>query len=106
MQETAIAYKIWVCQHRECQQRGSAAILDEFITHTHDRATCQAVGSDCQGQCNLGATVLVQAIAADQDFWYCQLQPGDAAAIVAEHLEQGRPLTDRLHPRWHPPAVL
>jgi (2Fe-2S) ferredoxin len=100
--EHSTAYTIWVCQQRECQQRGSAAVLREFVAHTHDRPSYQVQPSDCQGQCHLGATVRIQSIADDNDIWYCQLQPGDAAAIVAEHLDQGSPLTARLHPRWHP----
>jgi (2Fe-2S) ferredoxin len=89
--------EVWVCQNRECLANGAAAVLQAFkdFQAAHDFT---AIGCECQGMCNMGATVRVIA----DESWYCRIQPEQVARIVEQHLGQGEPVIDWLHPRMHP----
>jgi (2Fe-2S) ferredoxin len=86
--------QVWVCQHTNCLDNGSAALLAAFEEFVATAAT----GSPCQGQCNLGATVRI----LPDEIWYYRVQPADVPEIVANHLQQGQPVDRLLNPRLHP----
>ena len=88
--------QVLVCQYINCQRNGSAAILADF--QSRSPANCEVIGSDCQGQCNLGPTVRV----LPDETWYCRVKPADVPTIVEHHLEGGEPVAELLHPRFHP----
>ncbi|HEY9656673.1 MAG TPA: (2Fe-2S) ferredoxin domain-containing protein [Crinalium sp.] len=88
--------QILVCQYTNCLANGSAAVLAAFQAASVPGA--MVIGCDCQGQCNMGATVRV----LPDDIWYCRVKPEDVRAIVEQHLKQGKPVAALLHPRFHP----
>ena len=65
--------------HTQLQQLTKAAGLAERVRINK---------SGCLDQCEHGPTVVVYPDAV----WYGRVQPGDAAAIVSEHLIGGRPV--------------
>lgn len=87
---------ILVCQNCSCLGRGSQAVLDAF-TAAELPENVTVVGTDCQGQCNLGPTVRI----VPEETWYCQVEPADIAEIVEQHLQGGEPVKRKLHPRIH-----
>jgi (2Fe-2S) ferredoxin len=54
-------------------------------------------GCDCQGQCNLGATVRV----LPDQVWYCRVRAADVPEIIESHIRGDRPVDRLLHPRLH-----
>ncbi|PSN13641.1 2Fe-2S ferredoxin [filamentous cyanobacterium CCT1] len=93
---TAKRWLVQVCRHRSCDRGGSAAVLAAF--REHQSSTILIVESDCMGQCSAGPTVKVMP----GNTWYCRVTAEDVPRIVAQHLQGGEPVRDRLHPRFHP----
>ncbi|NJL47608.1 MAG: (2Fe-2S) ferredoxin domain-containing protein [Leptolyngbyaceae cyanobacterium SM2_5_2] len=89
---------VQVCQHRTCLGNRSDEVLAAFQQHQSEHIL--VAESECLGQCSAGPTVRV----LPDDIWYCQLSPADVPSIVEQHLGQGQPVKERLHPRFHPPA--
>lgn len=87
---------VQVCRHRSCDRGGSAAVLAAF--QQHQSARILVAESDCMGQCSAGPTVKVMP----GNTWYCRVAAEDVPRIVEEHLGNGEPVRDRLHPRFHP----
>ncbi|WP_219898637.1 (2Fe-2S) ferredoxin domain-containing protein [Phormidesmis priestleyi] len=87
--------EVLVCQYQSCLANGSAEVLAYFLANPVDNVT--VIGSECQGQCNMGATVRV----LPDEVWYCRVKPEHVAAIVEQHLKQGNPVPALLHPRFH-----
>lgn len=87
---------VQVCQHRSCQHNGSVAVLQAFQRHQSSQILVAATG--CLGQCSSGPTVRIMG----DDTWYCQVTPEDVPLIVTQHLDQGKRVRSRLHPRFHP----
>jgi (2Fe-2S) ferredoxin len=88
--------QVLICQYINCQTNNSAAVLAAFSNYA--LPDIEVVGSECQGQCNMGATV---RILPDQ-VWYCRVQPEDVPEIIASHLQQNQWVDRLLHPRFHP----
>ncbi|MGV0027980.1 (2Fe-2S) ferredoxin domain-containing protein [Phormidesmis priestleyi] len=86
--------QVLVCQYQNCLERGAAEVLAAFLAHSN----VTAIGVGCQGQCNMGVTVQV----LPDEVWYCRVKPEQVEAIVEQHLKQGKPVEDLLHPRFHP----
>jgi (2Fe-2S) ferredoxin len=87
---------VMVCQNSSCQDRGSRAVLEAFQAAELPEDV-EAIACDCQGQCNLGPTVRV----VPEETWYCRLSPKDVPRIVEQHLKNGQPVEEKLHPRIH-----
>ncbi len=92
------AHEIWICQNRNCIAQGADVVLAEFVRYTQNDADIQAIGCECQGQCNMSPTVRVMS----DETWYCRVKPEDVPQVVEQHLKQGQPVKKLLHPRWHP----
>jgi (2Fe-2S) ferredoxin len=92
------AYEVWVCQNRSCLAQGSAAVLAAFQSQLAPTDRGVAIGCECQGQCNMSATVRV----VTDETWYCRVKPEDITTIIQSHLLQGQPVEALLHPRFHP----
>lgn len=88
--------EVLVCQYVNCCENGSEAVLQAFWEHPV--AGVEAVGSGCQGQCNMGVTVRV----LPDETWYCRVTPEDVPLIVEEHLRRDNQVDRLLHPRFHP----
>jgi (2Fe-2S) ferredoxin len=88
--------QVLICQHINCQRNGSVEVLTEF--QAHPMPDVEIVPSECQGQCNMGATVRI----LPDETWYCRVQPADVPIICQQHLQQGTPVDRLLHPRFHP----
>ncbi|TVQ07080.1 MAG: (2Fe-2S) ferredoxin domain-containing protein [Leptolyngbya sp. DLM2.Bin27] len=88
---------VQVCRHRSCDRGGSAAVLAAFRQHQSGHILIAESG--CMGQCSAGPTVKVMP----GNTWYCRVKSEDVPRIVEQHLEQGKLVCDRLHPRFHPP---
>ncbi|WP_035988053.1 (2Fe-2S) ferredoxin domain-containing protein [Leptolyngbya sp. KIOST-1] len=87
---------VQVCRHRSCDRGGSAAVLATFREYQNSQIL--VAESDCMGQCSAGPTVKVMP----GNTWYCRVTAEDVPRIVDQHLNQGEPVRDRLHPRFHP----
>lgn len=91
---------VLICQSSSCLARQGADVLAAFqgaeLPDGVDVVPC-----DCLGQCNLAPNARV----VPDEIWYCRLTPGDVPEIIREHLEQGRPVTAKLHPRIHSYAL-
>ncbi|MBD1843308.1 (2Fe-2S) ferredoxin domain-containing protein [Cyanobacteria bacterium FACHB-63] len=87
--------QILVCQYQSCLAQGSAEVLAAFLDCSISEVSI--VPSECQGQCNLGATVRV----LPDEVWYCRVKPSDVSAIAESHLQNGQPVDHLLHPRFH-----
>ncbi len=88
--------EVWVCQYINCRRNRSDEVLAVF--QAHPVAGVTVVGSECQGQCNMGPTVRV----LPDETWYCRVKPEDVAEIVERHLKKGELVDRLLHPRLHP----
>lgn len=88
---------VQVCQHRSCLRNRSDEVLLAF--RDHQTAQILVAETGCMGQCSAGPTVRI----LPDDTWYCRVRPEDVPRIVAEHLVEGRPVAEYLHPRFHPP---
>ncbi|MGA7937796.1 MAG: (2Fe-2S) ferredoxin domain-containing protein [Kovacikia sp.] len=90
------SHQVLVCQYVNCLGNGSAKVLAAFLESPPDGVT--VIGSECQGQCNMGPTVRV----LPDETWYCRVKPEDVPEIVGHHLNQGKVVDRLLHPRFHP----
>jgi (2Fe-2S) ferredoxin len=90
--------EVWVCQNRECLANGAAAVLQAFQALPSSGTAYTAIGTECQGMCNMGVTVRV----IDDETWYCRIQPAQVDVIVQQHLIAGSPVQELRHPRMHP----
>lgn len=96
--------QVLICQYRSCLANGSAEVLAAFLANTTladttaNAVDVSIVASDCQGQCNLGVTVRV----LPDEIWYCRVRVQDVETIVTQHLQQGHPVEELMHPRMHP----
>lgn len=88
--------QVLVCQYINCLGNGSAEVLAAFSALAIPGIV--VIGSECQGQCNMGPTVRV----LPDEIWYCRVKPQDVPEIVEQHLQQGKPVDRLLHPRFHP----
>ncbi|MBD1823792.1 (2Fe-2S) ferredoxin domain-containing protein [Cyanobacteria bacterium FACHB-DQ100] len=88
--------QILVCQYQSCLAQGSAEVLAAFLDCADSEVSI--VPSECQGQCNLGATVRV----LPDEIWYCRVKPSDVSAIAESHLQNDQVVDRLLHPRIHP----
>ncbi len=87
---------VLVCQHDTCSQQGAAQVLAAFQQQFSNAVTITSSG--CLGQCGSGPMVLV----LPEETWYCHIRPPDVPIIVEEHLNQGRIVTQKLYPKFHP----
>ncbi len=87
--------QVLVCQYRNCLANHSAAVLAEFLAHPLPNV--EVLASECQGQCNLGATVRI----LPDEVWYCRVKPADVLEITQQHLKDGQPIASLLNPRMH-----
>ncbi|MGB0560663.1 MAG: (2Fe-2S) ferredoxin domain-containing protein [Spirulinaceae cyanobacterium] len=88
--------RVLVCQNCTCLSRDSEAVLDAFYaSDLPPDVVVEATG--CHGQCNLGPSVRI----LPDETWYVRLTPEDVPRIVQEHLNDGQPVADKLHPRIH-----
>lgn len=85
-----------ICQYRSCQRNGSADVLAAFRQADQPRGV-MIVESDCMGQCGSGPTVRVMP----DNVWYCRVTTADVPRIIEQHLQNGEPVQDLLHPRFH-----
>jgi (2Fe-2S) ferredoxin len=58
------------------------------------------VASSCLGQCGNGPMVLV----LPEEIWYCRVHPDEVAAVVEQHLRQGKAIAAMLYRKFHPLA--
>ncbi|MCT7950070.1 (2Fe-2S) ferredoxin domain-containing protein [Ancylothrix sp. C2] len=86
---------VMVCQHTSCQRNGSAEVLKQFQNQNIPGVTITASG--CMGQCSTGPTVRV----TPDEIWYYRVLPPDIPQIVQQHLIEGEPVQNKLHPRIH-----
>jgi (2Fe-2S) ferredoxin len=89
--------QVFVCQHTSCLRQGSARILLEFQLADLPEGTA-ILPCECQGQCSASPTVVV----IPDNTWYYRVTPHDVTKIVEQHLKGGQPVTEKLHPRFHP----
>jgi (2Fe-2S) ferredoxin len=87
--------QVFICQYRNCLANGSAAVLAEFLAQS--LANVEVIASECQGQCNIGATVRV----LPDEIWYSRVKPADVLEITQQHLKAGHPVKALLNPRLH-----
>ncbi|MDY6783496.1 MAG: (2Fe-2S) ferredoxin domain-containing protein [Cyanobacteriota bacterium] len=87
---------VMVCQNTSCRDRGSREVLEAFQAAELPEDV-EAIACDCQGQCNMGPTVRV----VPEEIWYCRIDVADIPRIVEEHLKNGQPVEEKLHPRIH-----
>ncbi len=87
---------LFICQSTSCLARHGAEILAAFQAADLPDGV-EVVPCDCLGQCNLAPNARV----VPDEIWYCRLTPGDVPEIIHEHLEGGKPVTTKLHPRIH-----
>lgn len=93
--ETPDTPTIYVCQHRSCQENGSAETLEAFQAADLDGVVVRECG--CLGQCSTGPSVRV----TEDETWYWQVKAKDVPRIVAEHIQGGEPVSDKLNTRIH-----
>ncbi|NER28596.1 MAG: (2Fe-2S) ferredoxin domain-containing protein [Symploca sp. SIO1C4] len=86
---------VLVCQYRSCLAAGSAEVLAAF--KEADLGYFKVTGADCQGQCSSGPTVRI----VPEETWYCRVKLSDVPVIVEEHLQGGKRVEAKLHPRIH-----
>jgi (2Fe-2S) ferredoxin len=100
-------YEVWICQNRSCLAQGSAELLQAFETALKDSSLAMPIACECQGQCNMSATVRVLAQGSSpqetlDETWYCRVQPEHVPQIIQQHFIAGQPVEKLLHPRLHP----
>lgn len=87
---------VMVCQNCACLSRGGEAVFNAFqASDLPNDVIIEA--SSCLGQCNLAPNVRI----VPEETWYCRLELEDVPQIVQEHLHQGQPVSEKLHPRIH-----
>lgn len=93
---STLTRQVLVCQYVNCRANGSAEVLAEFLNCPV--AGVEVIGSECQGQCNMGPTVRV----LPDETWYCRVKPEDVVEIAEQHLKGDQVVDRLLHPRMHP----
>ena len=97
-----LRHHVFVCTGKSCSARDSAAVREAFEHGLKERGILfgkEAKGKNPKGSiivtecasvgfCSIGPTVLVYP----DGVWYAQVRPSDAAAIIEEHLLNGRPV--------------
>jgi (2Fe-2S) ferredoxin len=83
--------QVLVCQYLNCRANDAAEVLAAFLSDP----AAEIIATECQGQCNMGATVRV----LPDQVWYCRVKPEDVPEIIQSHLRQGQPVRRLLHPR-------
>jgi (2Fe-2S) ferredoxin len=90
--------QVLICQNRTCRRDGAASIISAF--QNSDRNAYAVVSCGCLGLCGSGPIAIVQT---DQLYWYYwRIKSQQVALIVRQHLQNGHPVIDLLHPRLHP----
>ena len=87
---------ILVCQHESCPRLGAAAVLKAFKTQAPGDVEVKSAG--CLGECGSGPMVVV----LPEQIWYCHVSPLDVPRIVKQHLKGGKPVREKLYPKFHP----
>jgi (2Fe-2S) ferredoxin/precorrin-6B methylase 2 len=80
-----------------CAGSGGRAILEAFKVEVEQRGLLGEVlvtATGCTGLCERGPTVVVYP----EGHWYTAVQPTEVGTIVARHVVDGVPLTDRADP--------
>ena len=95
-----IRHHIFVCAGKSCEAAGSLEVREALASELRARNLLfgkekkgknpkgSVVLTDCSsvGFCAVGAAVMVYP----DGIWYAQVEPGDAAEIVEEHIVHGR----------------
>ena len=82
---------VLVCGGTGCTSSGSIQVMDNLKEEIKKHGLAEeveVVQTGCHGLCALGPIVIVYPDAT----YYANVQPEDAAEIVAEHLLKGRPV--------------
>jgi (2Fe-2S) ferredoxin len=90
------ARTVLVCQNKTCRKQGAGDVLAEL--QAHPLPAVEVVGSRCLGQCGNGAMVLV----LPDQVWYHRVRRDEVAAIVKQHLQEGKPIQAMLYRKFHP----
>lgn len=85
-----------VCNNVDCDERGSAAVLDEIlnILESGDIGDVEVREYLCFSACEVGPNV----VCVEDRVWYSQVGEADVEEIVAEHILGDRPV-ERLRPQ-------
>jgi (2Fe-2S) ferredoxin len=87
---------IIVCQHSSCKAFGSAKVLFTFQV-ANLPFDVAVIATGCQGQCGNGPIVRI----LPDDTWYCRVTPLDVPIIVEQHLNGGKWVQEKLHPKMN-----
>jgi (2Fe-2S) ferredoxin len=87
---------ILVCQHETCPRQGATAVLKAFKSQAPSDVVVQSAG--CLGECGSGPMVVV----LPEEIWYCHVELKDVSRIVEQHLRGGKPVKEKLYPKFHP----
>ena len=87
---------VLVCQHETCPRQGAAAVLKAFKSQAPSDVEVISVG--CLGECGSGPMVMVRP----EEIWYAHVAVGDVPKIVEQHLQGGKPVREKLYPKFHP----
>ncbi len=71
---------VLVCQHETCPKQGAAAVAQAFRSQ-------------------VPADVVV---VLPEEIWYAHVAVGDVPKIVEEHQLGGKPVREKLYPKFHP----
>ena len=88
--------KILVCQHETCPRQGATSILNAFKSQVPSDVVVESSG--CLGECGSGPMVVV----LPDEIWYCNVQLEDVSRIIEQHLKGGKPVKEKLYPKFHP----
>jgi (2Fe-2S) ferredoxin len=89
--------QVLVCQNRTCRKQGAAEVLAAFQNLSVTDIT--VVASSCLGECGNGPMVLV----TPEQIWYSRVHPSEVPRVVERHLQDGRPVSCMLYPKYHKP---
>ena len=87
---------VLVCHHETCPKQGAAAVAEAFRSQAPADVVVENVG--CLGQCGNGPMVVV----LPDKIWYEQVTVEDVPRIVEQHLHRGKPVKEKLYPKFHP----
>jgi len=83
--------RVLICNNVDCDERGSANVLDRFYDAVEQSDLDVEVRDYlCFSACEKGPNVVV----VEDRVWYAGVQPDDVDRIVTEHLQCGRTVTD------------